>query len=116
MKAFAVVLLFGTFVFGQDSSSSTNTAPGCGATSVKFDVKTDKSPPPLLQPPPGQAMVYFVEDDTEFESTRKISMLRALTARALGWTALGWEPITAIRIFRLQSLRACITCARAGSR
>ena len=71
MKAFAVVLLFGTFVFAQDSSSSINTAPGCGAASVKFDVKTDKSPHALLQPAPGQAMVYFVEDDTEFESIPK---------------------------------------------
>jgi hypothetical protein len=34
-------------------------------------VKTDKSPHVLLQPPPGQATVYFVEDDTEFESTPK---------------------------------------------
>ena len=71
MKAFAVVLLFGTFVFAQDSSSSINTAPGCGTASVKFEVKMDKSPHPLLQPPPGQAIVYFVEDDTEFESTPK---------------------------------------------
>lgn len=71
MKAFAVVLLFGTFVFAQDSSSSINTAPGCGAASAKFDVKTEKSSHPLLQPPPGQAMVYFVEDDTRFDSTPK---------------------------------------------
>jgi len=42
VKAFAVVLLFGTFVFAQDSSSSINTAPGCGAASVKFNVKTVK--------------------------------------------------------------------------
>jgi len=71
VKAFAVVLLFGTLVFAQDSSSPINTAPGCGEASVKFDVKTDKSPHALLQPPPGQAMVYFVEDDTEFESSPK---------------------------------------------
>jgi hypothetical protein len=71
VKAFAVVLLFGTLVFAQDSSSPINTAPGCGAASVKFDVKTDKSPHALAPPPPGQAMVYFVEDDTEFESTPK---------------------------------------------
>lgn len=71
MKAFAVVLLFGTFVFAQGSSSPINTAPGCGAASVKFDVKTDKSPHALVQPPSGQAMVYFVEDDTEFQSTPK---------------------------------------------
>jgi hypothetical protein len=34
-------------------------------------VKIDKSPPALLQPPSEQAMVYLVEDDTEFESTPK---------------------------------------------
>ena len=71
MKAFAVVLLFGTFIFAQDSSPSIKTAPGCGAASVKFEVKTDKSQHALPQPPPGQAMMYFVEDDTEFESTPK---------------------------------------------
>jgi hypothetical protein len=71
VKAFTVVLLFGTLAFAQESSSPVNTAPSCGAASVKFDVKTDKSPHALTQPPPGQAMVYFVEDDTEFESTPK---------------------------------------------
>jgi len=71
VKAFAVVLLFGTFIFAQDSSPSIKTAPGCGAASVKFEVKTDKSQHALPQPPPGQAMMYFVEDDTEFESTPK---------------------------------------------
>jgi hypothetical protein len=71
VKAFALVLLFGTFVFAQDSSSSINSAPGCGAASVKFDVKMDKSQHALQSPPSGQAMMYFVEDDTEFESTPK---------------------------------------------
>lgn len=71
MKVFAIVLLFGTFVVAQDASSPVNTAPGCGAASVKFEVKRDKSSHPLLQPPSGQAMVYFVEDDTEFESNPK---------------------------------------------
>ena len=70
MKAFAVVLLFGTFVFAQNSSSI-NEAPGCGAASVKFDVKADKSQHALLTPPPDQAVMYFVEDDSEFESTPK---------------------------------------------
>ena len=37
---------------------------------MKLEVKTDKSQH-ALPPPPGQAMMYFVEDDTEFESTPK---------------------------------------------
>jgi hypothetical protein len=71
MKSFAVVLLFGIVVFAQESSTPISPAPGCGTASVKFDVKTDKSPHGLIEPPPGQAIVYFVEDDTEFESTPK---------------------------------------------
>lgn len=71
MKTFAVVLLFATLVVAQDSSSPINVAPACGADSVKFDVKTEKSPHALVQPTPGQAMIYFVEDDTEFDSIPK---------------------------------------------
>lgn len=71
MKAVAVALLFGAFVYAQDSSSTFNPAPGCGSAAIKFDVKTDKSRHALAQPSPGQAMVYFVEDDSEFESTPK---------------------------------------------
>ncbi|HLV85706.1 MAG TPA: DUF2846 domain-containing protein [Candidatus Sulfotelmatobacter sp.] len=71
MKAIAVVLLFGTIVFAQDGPSPGNAAPGCGPASIKFEVKADKSPHALVQTPAGQAMVYFVEDDTEFESNPK---------------------------------------------
>lgn len=84
MKAFAVMLFFGTFVFAQQSSSPSDAAPGCGTASVKFEVKTDKSPHVLLQPPPGQATVYFVEDDTEFESTPKPTTRIGVDGRWVG--------------------------------
>jgi hypothetical protein len=50
---------------------STAPAPGCSTTFIKFDVKTDKSQHPVMQPESGKAIVYFVEDDTEFQSTPK---------------------------------------------
>lgn len=73
MKPFVVVLLFSSVLFAQQSSpTSTGTpAPGCGAGGIKFSVKADKSLQAAVQPPEGQALVYFVEDDTEFESVPK---------------------------------------------
>jgi hypothetical protein len=90
VKAFAVVLLFGTSVFAQESSSPIATAPGCGAALVKFDVKMDKSPHALLQPPPGQAIVYFLEDYTEFVffvcgRSGRASLVRELAVAGGDW-------------------------------
>jgi hypothetical protein len=80
MKATLVTLLFvtSTFVassfttsaFAQDKPASI-VAPGCGPTDVKFSVKTDKAQHPAAKPEAGEAIVYFVEDDTHFQSTPK---------------------------------------------
>jgi len=50
---------------------ATAVAPGCGAIDVKFDVKADKAQHPITQAEGGKAVVYFVEDDTHFQSTPK---------------------------------------------
>jgi hypothetical protein len=46
-------------------------APGCGAFSVTFSVKTNKNQHPFAQPDAGKALVYFVEDDSNFNATPK---------------------------------------------
>jgi hypothetical protein len=45
-------------------------APGCGADGQKFSVSTGGAKPDA-QPAAGKALVYFVEDDTEFASVPK---------------------------------------------
>jgi len=57
-----------TTALAQNTSTFPAAAPGCGTTDIKFDVKTDKSQHPAVQPEPGKAVVYFVEDDTQFQS------------------------------------------------
>lgn len=66
--AVAVLFLLAATALAQNSPTGTAMAPGCGATDIKFDVKTDKSQHPAIQPDPGKAVVYFVEDDTLFQS------------------------------------------------
>ena len=68
MKAPLAVLLLAASAFAQTSSTTPMAAPGCGAADVKFSVKTDKSQHPAAQAEAGKAMVYIIEDDTEFES------------------------------------------------
>lgn len=73
MKATVAVLFFSSFILtatalAQNPSMGTAVAPGCGITDIKFDVKTDKSQHPVVQPQSGKAVVYFVEDDTQFQS------------------------------------------------
>lgn len=69
MKMLAVVLFFAATACAQ--STPIAFAPACGAAAVKFDVKTDKTNHSTEQPQDGKALVYFVEDDTEFESFPK---------------------------------------------
>src|ERR1700686_2432681 len=45
-------------------------APGCGAPDVKFEVKTVKQQP-AVKPDPGKALLFFIEDDSSFDSHPK---------------------------------------------
>lgn len=67
MKASLFVLLLSAMAFAQNATTAA--APGCGTTQTKFDVKTDKSQHPMAQLEGAKAVVYFVEDDTDFRST-----------------------------------------------
>lgn len=65
MKASLAVVFFAAAALAQNGAVA---APGCGTTDTKFEVKTDNSQHPAAQPETGKALVYFVEDDTDFES------------------------------------------------
>jgi hypothetical protein len=71
VKTSLAVILLTAAAFAQNGSTPDSIAPGCGAANIKFSVTTDKSKHPVVQPEVGKALVYFIEDDTEFESTPK---------------------------------------------
>jgi uncharacterized protein DUF2846 len=71
MKAALVIFLLMSYGLAQNNTTSIAQAPGCGPTEAKFAVKTDKGQHPITQPNDGKAMVYFVEDDSHFESLPK---------------------------------------------
>ena len=76
MKAGLVALLviacgFGSPGFAQDASIRSAPAPGCGPADAKFNVKSDNVQHPSAAPGEGKAIVYFVEDDTHFQSFPK---------------------------------------------
>ena len=70
---FVVVVLLLTIslltssVFAQDKPTDGAAAPGCGEPKMKFEVKTEKSQHPA-QTDVGKAMVYFIENDSQFDS------------------------------------------------
>lgn len=75
MKVALVTLLLASSAcacaWAQDKPSGTALAPGCGAMDAKFEVKADKTQHPTTPVDVGKAVVYFVEDDTHFQSTPK---------------------------------------------
>jgi hypothetical protein len=70
MKALAAMVLFAVALpaSGQSQPASTAVAPGCGPANIEFDVKTDNKQHPTAQPDAGKALVYFLQDDADFNS------------------------------------------------
>jgi len=62
--SFTISLL--TSVFAQTTPAGAG-APGCGESNAKFDVKTEKSQHPAPTDA-GRALVYFIENDSQFDS------------------------------------------------
>lgn len=54
----------------QDKQAPDSGAPGCGDNNVKFQVKTTAEPN-YTPAGPGQALVYLVEEDSNFDSIPK---------------------------------------------
>ena len=61
------VLALTSSVFAQTEPAGVS---GCGAEQTKFDVKTEKGQPPA-QTDAAKALVYFIEDDSDFGSSPK---------------------------------------------
>ena len=71
MKSTLVAVLLISSAWAQDTPKGIAVAPGCGPIDAKFEVKTDKEQHPITEAKAGKAVVYFVEDDTHFQSTPK---------------------------------------------
>ena len=68
MKTSLLVFLTASAVLAQAQTPGKHLAPSCGPDEVKFEVKTEKNSHPIGQPDGGKALVYFLEDDSEFGS------------------------------------------------
>jgi hypothetical protein len=73
-KLFAILacaILLQTFsAFAQNTPSNSLGVPGCGDPKTKFDVEISKSQAPA-RPDTTKALIYFLEDDTFFNSIPK---------------------------------------------
>jgi len=87
---FAVLLLAAVSLATSASAQNrlvteTPAASGCGDPSIKFQVKTDKAQHPV-QPEAGKALVYFIQDDSEFTSSPKPTTRAGLDGKWVGAT------------------------------
>jgi hypothetical protein len=60
MKIALVALLLAASAFAQEPSDGV--ASACGPKDASFDVKLDKTQHKLVQPEPGKALVYFIQE------------------------------------------------------
>jgi hypothetical protein len=68
MRTMLLLFLMATPALAQSSTTGSAVAPGCGTVDTQFKVETDKDQRAAAQPVEGKALVYFIEDDTEFGS------------------------------------------------
>lgn len=86
---FAVLLLSSVLLassaFAQSMLEDAPGASGCGNPDVKFQVKTDKAKHPA-ELEAGKALVYFIQDDSEFTATPKPTTRAGLDGKWVGAT------------------------------
>lgn len=86
MKAALAFFLLASPAFAQSKLVDRAVAPGCGAEDAKFDVKKVKGQHSLAQPDTEKALVYFIEDDTDFDSIFKPTTRAGLDGGWVGAT------------------------------
>jgi hypothetical protein len=91
MKVAIVFFLLASPALAQNKPTDPPVAPGCGTDDANFEVTKVKDQHPVTQPEAEKALVYFIEDDREYDPTRKPTMLAASTVA-------GWERLMAIPI------------------
>jgi hypothetical protein len=88
MKTAFMILLFASSAFAQSPPAPTGTAsaPACGPADFSFAVKSDGSSHPVSQPEPGKALVYFLQDDTAYDSFPRPTLKWAVDGNWIGAT------------------------------
>jgi hypothetical protein len=89
MKTLPVLFLLAitsSLALAQNQPTEIAAAPGCGTANTKFGVKTNSSQHPLAKPEPGKALVYFLQDDTYFQSVPRPTTRFGLDANWIGAT------------------------------
>jgi hypothetical protein len=86
MRTALLILLAASSAVAQDQAAGARVAPSCGPNDVNFEVKTEKKPHQAGQPDAGKALLYFVEDDTRFESMAKPTVRAGLDGQWVGAT------------------------------
>ncbi len=86
IKSFAILLaLLSLTVIAQNNNAASAGSPGCGDDAVKFSVKTGQGQNPA-QPDAGKAIVYFIEDDSNFNSIVKPTTRAGVDGKWVGAT------------------------------
>jgi hypothetical protein len=86
MIKLAAVVLLTSCAFAEDKAIGTAVPPVCGLAGAKFEVKTDSERHPVTEPEAGKALVYFLEDDSEFGSIPKPTTMAGLDGTWVGAT------------------------------
>ena len=82
---FTLFALVALPVLAQDGQLSPAGAPGCGPDQVNFEVKASKGAI-TAQHEAGKALVYFIEDDSDFNSVPKPTTRAGLDGQWVGAT------------------------------
>lgn len=85
MKTVLLFFLFACPAFAQ-TDIGIATAPGCGPSGQTFSVKTNKNQHPFAQPDAGKALVYFIQDDSQFNASGKPTVRAGLDGAWVGAT------------------------------
>lgn len=86
MKAALVLFLLAAPALAQNKPTDPPVAPGCGTDDAKFDVKTHKRQHPAGKPDSEKALVYFIEDDSNYNSIFKPTIRAGLDGGWVGAT------------------------------
>lgn len=83
MKTAILVILLAPFVFGQASPP----AAACGKIGTHFQIKNEPAGPTKVQPLPGKALIYVVEDQL-FKAVRDVTVRVGVDGAWVGATRL----------------------------
>ena len=86
MKTILLFLILAGRALAQSDPGIAIAPGGCGDSKEKLAVKLDKKQHPLAKPDDGKALVYFVQDDTQFNAIDKPTVRAGIDGAWVGAT------------------------------